>query len=58
MTGKRRLLRGLSISGGIVLGHARVILPGESEMAEVAIATTRLTQDTEALYRAVEQTVS
>ncbi len=58
MTGKRRLLRGLSISGGIVLGHARVILPGESEMAEVAIATTRLTQETEALDRAVEQTVS
>jgi phosphotransferase system enzyme I (PtsI) len=58
MTAKRRTLRGLSISGGIVLGHARVILPGEIQVAEVAVPVSRLKYETEELDRAVEQTLS
>ena len=57
MTAKRRTLRGLSISGGIVLGHARVILPGETQVAEVAVPTSRLKHEAEALDRAVERTL-
>ncbi|MDH3890503.1 MAG: phosphoenolpyruvate--protein phosphotransferase [candidate division Zixibacteria bacterium] len=55
MTAKRRILSGLSISGGIVLGQARVILPGEVQVAEIAVPTSRLKHETESLDRAVEQ---
>jgi phosphotransferase system enzyme I (PtsI) len=57
MTSQRRLLRGLSISGGIVLGQARVILPGEAEVPEVAVPASRVKKEMAHLDRAVELTV-
>lgn len=50
-------MRGLSISGGIVLGQARVILPGEAQVAETAVPTSRLKHEGEVLDRGVEQTL-
>jgi len=57
MTSQRRLLRGVSISGGIVLGQARVILQGEPEVPEIGIPVSRLNNETVLLDRAVELTV-
>ncbi len=54
MTGERRILRGLSISGGIVLGTARVIMPGEGQVPELPVPTSRILHETEALDKAVE----
>jgi len=57
MTGQHRILRGISISGGIVLGQARVILPGEAEVPEIAVAASRLKDQLNLLDHAVELTV-
>ncbi|MFQ6008602.1 MAG: phosphoenolpyruvate--protein phosphotransferase, partial [Candidatus Zixiibacteriota bacterium] len=46
------------ISKGIALGYARVILPGDIEVAPKAIPSSRLQGELSALDRAVEQTIA
>ena len=57
MLRKRQVIQGTPISGGIVLGHARVILPGNIEIPEIAVPAYRLRDEAAALDRAIEETI-
>ncbi len=51
------ILQGVPISSGIVMGTARVVTPGEAQIAEVPIPASRVPREIEALETAVEQTL-
>ncbi|MDH4156452.1 MAG: phosphoenolpyruvate--protein phosphotransferase [candidate division Zixibacteria bacterium] len=57
MLRKKQIIQGTPISGGIVLGHARVILPGNIEVPEIAVPAYRLRDEAAALDRAIEETI-
>jgi len=54
---KRKTVRGVGISSGIVLGTARVILPGEKKVAEIPILASQVQNEIASLERAVAKTV-
>ena len=54
---RRKLIKATGISSGIVLGTARVVLPGERKVAEVPIPANRIHIEIESLERAVSKTV-
>jgi len=54
---KRKVVKGLPISSGIVLGRTRVILPGDIKVAEVAIPVSRLNNEIKRLDKAVAETI-
>ncbi|MEW6412070.1 MAG: phosphoenolpyruvate--protein phosphotransferase [Candidatus Zixiibacteriota bacterium] len=58
MNTTRKIIKGIPISGGIVLGHARVILPGDLDITEVWITSSHIDDEIEALEKAVETTKS
>ncbi len=51
------VIEGVPISSGIVMGTARVVTPGEAQVAEVPIPASRVPREIEALETAVEQTL-
>lgn len=55
---KRRVIRGIPISSGIALGHARVVLPGYLDVAERQIPGSKVKAEIEALERAVNDTAA
>ncbi len=55
---KRKVIKGTGIASGIVLGTARVILPGERKVAEVAIPASSVPDEISALEHAVSRTVA
>ncbi len=58
MMTSRKILKGTPISGGIVLGHARVILPGDVDFAEMPVPASHVADEIESLEQAVETTKS
>lgn len=54
---KRRLLKGVTISSGIVLGHARVVNPGAQEIADYAVPVSRVKAEIALLDAAVDDAV-
>ncbi len=54
---KRRVIKGTPISKGIVLGYARVVIPGDIEVIAKRVPTSRTKGEVAALDRAVEQTI-
>ncbi|MBN1212000.1 MAG: phosphoenolpyruvate--protein phosphotransferase [candidate division Zixibacteria bacterium] len=54
---KRKVVKGVPISFGIVMGRTRVILPGDIKVAEVAIATSSLDNEIQRLDKAVAKTI-
>jgi len=58
MLSRRKKLKGTSISGGIVLGTARVIMPGDTEITEIVIPATRVRHEIDSLDHAIEQTIA
>jgi phosphotransferase system enzyme I (PtsI) len=54
---KRRVIKGTSISKGIVLGYARVVIPGDIEVVAKRVPASRTMDEVAALDRAVEQTI-
>jgi len=54
---RRTVLKGTPISGGIALGTARVILPGDVEFAEVYVPASRVDDEINALDEAVKLTI-
>ncbi len=58
MFAKRKVIQGVLISKGIALGYARVMLPGDIEVAPKAIPLPRLQAELSALDSAVEQTIA
>lgn len=57
MITKHKLLKGSPISGGIVLGHTRVVVPGAPEVPETVVSKAGVRAEFDALDRAVEKTV-
>lgn len=57
MITSRTVIKGTPISGGIVLGYARVILPGDVEFAEIAVPAARVNEEITALEKAISQTI-
>ncbi|HUV29801.1 MAG TPA: phosphoenolpyruvate--protein phosphotransferase [Acidobacteriota bacterium] len=55
---RRKLLKGLPISAGIVMGRGKVILPGDVRVAEVAVTASRVGEEIAALDSAVAQTIA
>ncbi len=55
---KRKKLKGTAVSSGIVLGMARVVMPGDVEVAEVPVPLSRIQAETNALERAVGDSVA
>ncbi|MEA3296779.1 MAG: phosphoenolpyruvate--protein phosphotransferase, partial [candidate division Zixibacteria bacterium] len=58
MPRRHKKLTGVSISGGIVLGYARVIIPGDFEVAEIAIPPSHIQTEIDSLESAIAQTVA
>ncbi|MFZ5979309.1 MAG: phosphoenolpyruvate--protein phosphotransferase [Candidatus Zixiibacteriota bacterium] len=54
---KRKVVKGLPVSSGIVLGRTRVILPGDIKVAEVAVPVSRLNHEIKRLDKAVAKTI-
>lgn len=57
MSGKRQILKGLVISGGIVMGQTKLIVPGEIQIAEMIIPPSRVYAEVDALDKAIEETI-
>ena len=57
MKSNRKKIKGTVISSGIVLGYSRLILPGDTEIAEMVIPSSRVKLEIEALDKAVVETV-
>ncbi len=57
MITRRTVIKGSPISGGIGLGCARVILPGDVEFAEIAVPASRVDGEIEALEEAISLTI-
>lgn len=57
MSGKRQILKGSVISGGIVLGQTKLIVPGEIQIAEMIIPASRVYAEVDALDKAIEETI-
>ena len=53
----RKVLQGASIASGIVLGYARVVLPGDLKIAEIPIPAARTSDEIDALQRAIKETI-
>lgn len=58
MTDREQTIHGVSISSGIVLGTTRVVLPGDTQVAEIPIPASMVPKEVEALERAVEETLA
>ncbi|HOP05877.1 MAG TPA: phosphoenolpyruvate--protein phosphotransferase [candidate division Zixibacteria bacterium] len=55
---RRKVIAGFPIAGGIALGKARVVLPGDMQVAEVAVPAQKIQAEIDALDRAVERTIA
>ena len=55
---RHKVIRGKPIAGGIVLGTSRVVLPGETQVTEVAVPDAALAAEIKSLELAVKETVS
>lgn len=54
---KRKLLKGVTIASGIVLGHARTIDPGAQEIADYAVPASKIKAEIASLDAAISETV-
>jgi phosphotransferase system enzyme I (PtsI) len=54
----RKVIRGVSIASGIVLGYARVVLPGDLKIAEIPVPASRVPDEINALQMAVKATIA
>jgi phosphotransferase system enzyme I (PtsI) len=58
VTGNHRVINGKAISSGVVLGHARVIWPGDIRITELSVPASGVNRQVKALESAVTATIS
>lgn len=58
MITRRKIIRGTSISSGIAMGQAQIVVPGHLNVAEIRIAASRVKAEIAALDQAVDKTIS
>jgi phosphotransferase system enzyme I (PtsI) len=56
MKTKRKKIKCTVISSGISLGYSRLVLPGDTEIAEMVIPSSRVKLEIDALDKAIEET--
>ncbi len=56
MSPNKKVIKSSVISGGIILGYARVILPGDTEVPEIAVPVSKAADEMAALHKAIEET--
>ncbi len=57
MSPSKKIIKSSVISGGIVLGNARVILPGDTKVPEIAITVSEVATEISALDSAIAETI-
>jgi phosphotransferase system enzyme I (PtsI) len=57
MLSARQIIQGTPISGGIALGHARVLIPGSIDVPEIPVPASRVAVEIAALDKAIAETV-
>ncbi|MEE8404293.1 MAG: phosphoenolpyruvate-utilizing N-terminal domain-containing protein, partial [candidate division Zixibacteria bacterium] len=55
---KHKVIKGKPIAAGIVLGNSRVVLPGETQVVEIAVSDSALGAEINSLELAVKETVN
>jgi phosphotransferase system enzyme I (PtsI) len=58
MSDRRRIIKGVPVSSGIVVGHTHLVLPGDINVAEVVISASDVSREIAALKKAVDDTVA
>ena len=58
MSSKKKIIKGISISSGIVMGTAHVVLQGDFKITHNKIAVSKINKETEILEKAVENTIN
>ncbi len=58
MSDKRKVIHGVPISSGIVLGTAHVVMPGDFRIVDSPVPATRVNREIAALEDAVEKTIA
>lgn len=57
MADRRRIIKGIPVSSGIVIGRTHLVLPGDISVAEVAVLASDVPREIEALKKAIDETV-
>ncbi len=58
MPDRRRVIKGIPVSSGIVIGRTHLVLPGDMSVAEVVITAPEVPREIAALRKAVDETVA
>ena len=58
MSDRRRIIKGVPVSSGIVVGRTHLVLPGDISVAEVVIPVSEVPREIAALRKAVDDTVA
>jgi len=58
MSDRRRVIKGVPVSAGIVVGRTHLILPGDISVAEVVVPASEVSREITALKKAVDDTVT
>lgn len=57
MPDRRRIIKGVAVSSGIVVGRTHLVLPGDISVAEVVVPANEVPREIAALKKAVDDTV-
>ncbi len=57
MSSNKKVIKSNIISGGIVLGNTRIIMPGDTKVPEIAIPVSKIAGEYLALDKAIEETI-
>ena len=57
MVDRRRIIKGVPVSSGIVVGRTHLVLPGDISVAEVSVPASEIPGEIQSLKKAVDETV-
>ena len=55
---RHKVIKGIPIAGGIVIGNTRIVLPGESQVTQRAVPISSIQSEIKSLEQAVEETAN
>ncbi len=58
MADRRRIIKGIPVSSGIVIGRTHLVLPGDISVSEVVVPASEVPREIDALKKAVDETVA
>ncbi len=57
MVDRRRIIKGVPVSSGIVVGRTHLVLPGDISVAEVSVPASEVPREIQSLKKAIDETV-